>query len=71
MKFKNMQYQTSNNISDGRLYLLNLDNEIIYDSLHIEKIQDKKRRIEFISRARGTYFLGKFRITDCKMNTIL
>ena len=71
MKFKKMQYQTSNNITDGRLYLLNLDNEIIFDSLDIDKVQEKKRRIEFISRARGTYFPGKFRITDCKMNTIL
>jgi len=71
MKFKKMQYQTNNNLSDRRLYLLNLDNEIIFDSLHIEKIQEKKRRIEFISRARGTYFPGKLRITDCKMNTIL
>jgi hypothetical protein len=66
-----MTYKANNNITDGRLYLLNLDNEIIFDSLHIEKIQEKKRRIEFISRARGTHFPGKFRITDCKMNTIL
>jgi len=71
MIFKIMTYKANNNITDGRLYLLNLDNEIIFDSLHIEKIQEKKRRIEFISRARGTYFPGKFRITDCKMNTIL
>jgi len=66
-----MTYKANNNITDGRLYLLNLDNEIIFDSLDIEKIQEKKRRIEFISRARGTYFSGKFRITDHKMNTIL
>jgi len=71
MKFKKMTYKANNNLTDGRYYLLNLDNEIIFDSLHIEKIQEKKRRIEFISRARGTYFPGKFRITDCKMNTIL
>jgi len=66
-----MQYQTNNNLTDGRLYLLNLDNEIIFDSLDIQKIQEKKHRIEFISRAKETYFPGKFRIVDCKMNTIL
>jgi hypothetical protein len=71
MKFQKMTYKANNNRRDGRLYLLNLDNEIIFDSLHIEKIQEKKRRIEFISRARGTYHPGKFRITDHKMNTIL
>jgi hypothetical protein len=71
MNFKKMTYKANNNITDGRYYLLNFDNEIIFDSLHIEKIQEKKCRIEFISRARGTYFPGKFRIVDCKMNTIL
>jgi hypothetical protein len=51
-------------------FLLNEADEILLKTASYEKVKEKKRRLDFIARARGTYRPSKFRITDSFINIL-
>lgn len=50
-------------------FLINSQSEIIMKSLHFQKCLDKKARLDFIARAKNTYYPEKFRIINFKNNS--
>ena len=50
-------------------FLINSQSEIIMKSLDFQKCLDKKARLDFIARAKNTYYPEKFRIINFKNNS--
>ena len=70
-KFKVMTPKMDNNHNYGKFYLINSANELIFESLKIELVKEKKARLDFIARTKNTYYPNKFRIVNTKLETIL
>ena len=69
-KFKKMKVSSSSPNKVEYYYLVNSNDEIIIRSLKYEIVKEKKRILDFISRAKGTYYPLKFRIVDSKLNIL-
>lgn len=59
----------SRNTSNDYHYLINSDNEVIMKSIDYNKILAKKARLDFIARAKNTFYPDKFRIINFKNAT--
>jgi len=62
----------SKNISGSDYYfVINQNSEVIFKSLNLQKCLDKKARLDFIARARNTWFPNKFRIINLKNSSAM
>jgi hypothetical protein len=62
-KFQKLHEYRKTNGSDY-YFVLNMESEVIFKSLDLQKCLDKKARLDFIARAKNTYFPNKFRIIN-------
>jgi hypothetical protein len=65
-----MTAKMDKNHNYGKFYLINSANELIFESLKIELVKEKKARLDFIARAKNTYYPTKFRIVNTKLEMI-
>jgi hypothetical protein len=68
--FKKMKLYSDSKNRMEYYYLVNSNNEIILRSLNYKTVREKKSRLDFIARVKGTYYPLKFRIVDSKMNLL-
>lgn len=70
-KFKVMTAKMNNNHNYGKFYLINSDNELIFESLKMDLVREKKAKLDFIARTKNTWYPYKFRIVNTKLETII
>jgi len=69
-QFKKLHDYCKTNGSDY-YFVLNQESEVIFKSLDLQKCLDKKARLDFIARARNTWFPNKFRIINLKNSSAM
>jgi hypothetical protein len=69
-KFQKLHEYRKTNGSDY-YFVLNMESEVIFKSLVLQKCLDKKARLDFIARAKNTYFPNKFRIINLKNSSAM
>jgi hypothetical protein len=70
IKFKKMNIDKFSKARTECYYLLNMNDEIILRTKNYERVKEKKKRLDYIARVKGTFTPRKFRITDSGMNIL-